>query len=108
MPSPSYLVGHSMGELTAPCHAGSVDFPTAPQLVLTQAQLISDCFTPGGMLATTGMSLAELTAVMAAEGSRTSTLPTSTLRIRRLWPNRPRPCARWPPSFATAASARQC
>ncbi|MEU0990194.1 acyltransferase domain-containing protein [Streptomyces sp. NPDC005953] len=67
-PEPSYLVGHSMGELTALCHAGCIDFPTALRLVHTRARLISACPVPGGMLAVTGIGVRELTAVMATEG----------------------------------------
>ncbi|MGW2441406.1 ACP S-malonyltransferase [Streptomyces goshikiensis] len=67
-PDPDYLVGHSMGELTALCHAGCVDFATGLRLALTRARLISRCPVPGGMLAVTGIGAAELTAVMAAEG----------------------------------------
>ncbi|MCX4545461.1 acyltransferase domain-containing protein [Streptomyces sp. NBC_01565] len=68
LPDPDYLVGHSMGELTALCHAGCVDFTTGLRLVLTRARLISQCPVPGGMLAVTGIGAAALTALMAAEG----------------------------------------
>ncbi|CAM5319911.1 ACP S-malonyltransferase [Streptomyces hirsutus] len=67
-PEPAYLAGHSMGELTALCHAGSIDFATGLRLVLLRAQLISACPVPGGMLAVTGIGAEALTAVMAAEG----------------------------------------
>ncbi|GAB2783980.1 ACP S-malonyltransferase [Streptomyces chlorus] len=67
-PRPDYLVGHSMGELTALCHAGSVDFATGLRLVLARARLISQCPVPGGMLAVTGIGVDELAGVMAAEG----------------------------------------
>ncbi|MEU5397692.1 acyltransferase domain-containing protein [Streptomyces sp. NPDC005963] len=67
-PDPSYLAGHSMGELTALCHAGCIDFPTALRLVHTRARLISTCPVPGGMMAVTGIGVEELTAVMATEG----------------------------------------
>nr|WP_239075829.1 acyltransferase domain-containing protein [Streptomyces sp. SID9913] len=67
-PEPAYLAGHSMGELTALCHAGSIDFATGLRLVLLRARLISECPVPGGMLAVTGLGTDALTAVLATEG----------------------------------------
>ncbi|MEU3047243.1 acyltransferase domain-containing protein [Streptomyces sp. NPDC006984] len=67
-PEPAYLAGHSMGELTALCHAGSIDFATGLRLVLLRARLISECPVPGGMLAVTGLDTDALTAVLATEG----------------------------------------
>ncbi|MEU8242640.1 acyltransferase domain-containing protein [Actinoplanes missouriensis] len=67
-PDADYLAGHSMGELTALCHAGSVGFGAALRLVRARAELISACPVPGGMLAVTGLPLSRLTALMGAEG----------------------------------------
>ena len=46
---PDYLIGHSIGELTAAHLAGVLDLPTAATLVTTRAHLMATITTPGAM-----------------------------------------------------------
>lgn len=64
---PSALIGHSLGELTAACLAGSLDLPTATRLVEHRGRLMQEC-DPGAMLAVT-CSVEEAEQLLAESGA---------------------------------------
>ena len=52
--TPDYLIGHSLGEITAGCFAGVMDLPTAMRLVLTRARLMASVQGSGAMTSVSG------------------------------------------------------
>lgn len=52
--TPDYLIGHSLGEITAACFAGVMGIPTAMRLVLTRARLMASVPGRGAMMSVSG------------------------------------------------------
>ncbi|WP_280155960.1 acyltransferase domain-containing protein [Piscinibacter sp. XHJ-5] len=70
LPEPSAIAGYSVGELAAFGAAGVFDSGTALELAQQRAEAMDRCGerVPGGMLAVSGLSSAELDALCAAAG----------------------------------------
>jgi [acyl-carrier-protein] S-malonyltransferase len=71
--TPTLVAGHSLGEFSALVAAGSLDFPTAVQLVRERGRLMKEAGTesPGGMAAILGMDddvLAEICREASGDG----------------------------------------
>ncbi|ACU71515.1 malonyl CoA-acyl carrier protein transacylase [Catenulispora acidiphila DSM 44928] len=69
-PTPDYLAGHSLGELSALFAAGSFDFETGLRIVRRRGELMAAA-PDGGMMAVLGLPLDRLTEVLRRGGLHT-------------------------------------
>ncbi len=89
--TPDYLLGHSLGELTAAHTGGTLSLPDAALLVTTRARLMND--TPDGAMAAINATVEEITltdgVTIAAANGPTSTVisgvPDEVAAITRHW-----------------------
>ena len=71
LPASSFMAGHSLGEYTALCAAGAIDFSTAVFLAKERGRLMYEAGlkTPGGMMAMIGIEEAVLAEICRETGT---------------------------------------